>query len=214
MIKKVKVKFGLVLGGIFVLINLLGQDRYDYHTDTLTYNQYLSADWDALYDSVRVAEKDGLDFYYLQLRGAFAAFHTQRYAQAEDYFNNAEDFQSASDIINEYHYLSALYAGHQLAMIERYAYLSAEAKRRIKDPKRRLLEFVNLESGFNYNVDFKGLQKADIDNGYNVYGERILLKNLTYNGLKMSHGLVPWLTLSHGFQWLNLKKRTTDLWNR
>lgn len=206
MLKKITVKLGIILLGINVFINVAGQGRYDYHTDTLTYSQYLSADWEALYDSVKVAEKEGIDFYYLQLRVAFAAFHTQRYARAEDYFNSAESLQAASDLINEYHYLSTLYAGHRLAMIERYAHLSVEAKNRYKNPKRKAVETLTVESGFNNNANFKDLQKTEIDNGYKVYGERVLLKNLSYNGLKMSHGILPWLTLNHEFQWLHLNK--------
>ncbi|MDA3853230.1 MAG: hypothetical protein PF444_03185, partial [Bacteroidales bacterium] len=175
MLKKVAVKLAFFLLGISVFINVAGQDRYDHHTDTLTYSQYLSADWEALYASVKVAEKEGFDFYYLQLRGAFAAFHTQRYARAEDYFNRAESFRAASDLINEYHYLSALYAGHRLAKIERYSHLSVEAKNRYKNPKRKSVETLTVESGFNSNADFKDLQKIEIDKGYKVYGERILL---------------------------------------
>ena len=155
---------------------------------------------------MKVAEKEGVDFYYLHLRGAFSAFHTQRYARAEAYFDKAGDFQSASALVNEYHYLSALYAGHRLAMIERYLHLSLEAKERYQSPKPKPIETLTVESGFNHNADFKDLHKTEIDKEYNVYGERILLKNLIYNGLKMSHGIVPWLTINHGFQWLHLNR--------
>lgn len=197
---------------IFFLLFLMGfvrlsaQEKYDYHTDTLTYSLYMEGDWEALFDSARLAEKHNISFYYLELRGAFAAFNTQRYERALQKFDVAESYQKGDAVVAEYHYLSALYAGHRLAQIERYEYLSEEAKSRYKDPKRNVVEMLAIESGYNHNSDFKTLQDTEVHEGTDIYGERILLKNLSYNSLKLSHGVLPYLTLNHSFQLINLNK--------
>lgn len=201
-----------IFKGIFLLLlfcaslTVRSQSNYDYHTDTLTYSQYLRANWEALYDSARIAEKQGVDFYYLHLRTAFAAYYTARYSQAVAYFNAAEQLQKGDVVVNEFHYLSALYGGQRLEMIKRYALLSEEAKERYIDPRRKVIETLTLEQGYNINSDYDELKNDELHAGYELYGERILLKSVNYTSLQMSHGLFPAVTLSHAIHFINLNK--------
>lgn len=199
-------RFGFLFAFMIGYLSIIAQGHYDYYTDTLTYSQYMKADWKSLYDSVKVADKQGVSFYYYELRAAFAAFHTQRYERAIERFSKAESFQKGDAIVNEYYYLSALYSGQRLAQIDRYQHLSEEAKMRYRNPQRKAVELVAIEIGYNFNTDYSTLNESSIYEIEDIYSERILLKDLRNNSLKLSHGILSFLTLNHSLHYVTLYK--------
>lgn len=185
---------------------LLAEEKYDFKTDTLTYGQYVRKEWKALYKSVELAEKDGFSFYYLHLRGAFAAFYTQRYSKAVDYFEKAKLQNTGDDLVKQYYHLSALYAGERLAVIQSYNDLPLHVQKSYNNPSPKIIEDLYLESGCNVNSDFESLKNAPIEGGYSIYGEQALLKHIAHYRLGLRHSILPSLIVKHSLTQINLSK--------
>lgn len=88
-----------------------GQELTFIQVDTTTYNQYLRGDWKALTVTGREALDAGIDYYYLQMRIAYAWFSMGRYRQAIKYYRNALSHNSGDPIANEYLYYAYKYSG-------------------------------------------------------------------------------------------------------
>ncbi|MCA1746414.1 MAG: hypothetical protein LC655_01860, partial [Bacteroidales bacterium] len=87
-----------------------GQELTFIQVDTTTYNQYLRGDWKELTISGREALDAGIDYYYLQMRMAYAWFSMGRYRQAINYYRNALGHNSGDPIANEYLYYAYKYS--------------------------------------------------------------------------------------------------------
>lgn len=90
---------------------IYGQQLNFLQVDTLTYNQYLREEWPQLIESGKTALENDINYYYLQMRIAYAYFSLEKYRQAIAYYNNALDFSSSDPLASEYLYYSYLYSG-------------------------------------------------------------------------------------------------------
>lgn len=190
----------------FIFASSWGQERYDFSTDTLTYNQYLRADWKALSQSVQSANKRGISFYYLALRGGFAAFYTGNYNQSVEYFELANRQNPPDDVEKEYYYLATLYAGKRIASIKAYNNLPKTVQVRYADPNPKIIESISLESGYSMNNDYNTLFAQAFDGGFGIYSERILMKDITHYSVGVTHSLSPATTINQSFTQIKLNK--------
>lgn len=102
---------------IFIILFLssiqsYAQQKLNFRTvDTTTYQQYLRGDWKELIQSGNEALDQGINYYYLQMRIAYAHFSRQSYRRATKYYKNALKFNGKDPTANEYLYYSYLYSG-------------------------------------------------------------------------------------------------------
>jgi hypothetical protein len=93
---------------------LFGQEKPTFiSVDTSTYNLYLRGEWEELAKSGRLALKQGIDYYYLEMRIAYALYMKGKYRLAQKYYKRALKFNSTDELANEYLYYSYLNAGQQ-----------------------------------------------------------------------------------------------------
>ncbi len=198
----------IILLLIFVT-NIKAQNTYNYSIDTITYNQYLNGKWEELFESVTKANTSGVSFYYLTLRGAFAAYYTQHYSKAVTMFRQAEQQQPLNYTAKEIHHLSAIYAGMELEQIRTYDSLPATTKPNYKNPHHKLFESVCVESGINTNNNFNNIinTKPNVNNA--LYAERNLHKQTLYNGIILTNSINKKLKLIQSFQYIYVSRATS-----
>ena len=93
-------------------MNLAAQEKLSYiEVDTSTYQQYLRGEWKTLIHSGKDALDQGINYYYLQMRIAYAYFMRQQYRTAIKYYRNALEFNSKDHVANEYLYYCYLFSG-------------------------------------------------------------------------------------------------------
>jgi len=79
--------------------------------DTITYQQLLNQDWDALIETGNRALAAGIDFYYLRYRLGIAWYEKKNYHKAAVHFDKAFRMSSEDDLLREYLYFSYVFAG-------------------------------------------------------------------------------------------------------
>ncbi len=98
----------LFLGGLQVSAQ---QSMSFLEVDTTTYQQYLESDWKGLIKTGKEAIDQGFNYYYLQMRIAYAHYSRQEYRSAITYYKNALKLNSIDPVANEYLYYCYLYSG-------------------------------------------------------------------------------------------------------
>ncbi len=81
-----------------------------FQADVATYRHYLTGQWDSLLITGNKALNDGVDFYYLRLRMAYASYSLADYRTAVWHYERAARFQPPDSITREYLYYSCLLA--------------------------------------------------------------------------------------------------------
>ena len=88
-----------------------GQELSFRQVDTTTYSQYLRGDWKGLIETGKQALENDINYYYLQMRMAYACFSLEQYRKAAHYYKQALQFNRTDAIANEYLYYSYSYGG-------------------------------------------------------------------------------------------------------
>ncbi len=71
------------------------QDQVNFQTiDSITYNQYLNADWKDLLATGKNSIDNGLDYYYLRMRMGWARYSQGNYRKAIKHYEKALNFNS------------------------------------------------------------------------------------------------------------------------
>lgn len=199
-----KMKY-LIISSILIMvgINSIAQSHYEAGIDSLSLRLYNEERWEDLFQLVENAQNKEIEFYYLDLRGALAAFHTQRYFKASDYFKQAQNYKRGNDYIREIQYLSALYAQMPLRTLKAYEALSDEAQTRYSAPKYKAIEYVGLLGGFNLNSDYNQMSAFESEG---VYSDRILFNKLNYTDLYSGHHISPRWQIHQTLERLDIQK--------
>ena len=93
-------------------LSLSAQQKLSFRlVDTTTYQQYLRGDWKGIIQMGNDALNQEINYYYLQMRIAYAHFMRQEYRTAIKYYNNALELSSKDPVAHEYLYYSFLYSG-------------------------------------------------------------------------------------------------------
>lgn len=102
----------IILISIFLSGSLAFSQQLNFiQVDTTTYGQYLRGDWKALLESGKEALDSDFDYYYLQMRIAYACFSLGKYRQAIKYYKNALKHNSRDHVAHEYLYYAYKYGG-------------------------------------------------------------------------------------------------------
>jgi hypothetical protein len=79
--------------------------------DTSTYRAYLEKDWDRIIHLGKEATDNGIDYYYLRLRIAYAYFMKSLYSMAVPHYKKALEFSTDDATALEYLYYCYRYSG-------------------------------------------------------------------------------------------------------
>ena len=102
---------------LFLLISSVssfGQSNIDFATvDAKTYSFYQNAQWDSLIVLGKKAQRQGVDYYYLNYRMAVAYFYKENYKLASHFFQKALDYNSEArndEFFAELYHLALVYS--------------------------------------------------------------------------------------------------------
>lgn len=149
--------------------------------DLISYDLYQRAQWRQLARYGKAATSAGFDFYYLNLRTGIAAFKLGKWREAEKWLLRAIAQYTEDAVAREYLYWVYLEMGRPIEAARALALLPDEAKKRIGDDPRKLLETVLLEGGARLT------NKPDTAHTFQYYG------------VGMGHRLSPALRFYHAY---------------
>jgi hypothetical protein len=172
--------------------------KYNYSIDTLSFKLYQSGDWKAL---VQIAEKNKeINFYYYDLRIAFAFYNRGDFRQALQWFNRAESLAKESPEVAGMHYQSALYSG---ALFE--AQRISKLYPQFNFEKSKLLRYISADAGISKNTSYNELINQDLA-ATGQDATRLVTQNFNYQNLYLGHQISPSLSISEAFGLLTLNK--------
>ncbi len=120
---------------IFCSLAVSAQQTMNFRqVDTTTYQQYLRGDWSELLKTGKEGLDQGISYYYLQMRIAYAHYMREEYRAAIKYYKNALEFNSKDPVANEFLYNCYLYSGRSNDALLQTKALSASQKNEIGIP--------------------------------------------------------------------------------
>lgn len=167
------------------------------YMDSLSYSQYLSADWDAVIKTSKLAFHNGIDYYYMRMRAGIAYYENHSYFQAEKQFKKAEKFNNYDKINKEYIYYSKLFSGKQKGASLYYNSKKEFLKDKLNISEKSLSSFTtDIVYRFPLQSDYGSLINDSELTGLN--GSYLLTKNMMLANFKLVHKLNKNLDLIHG----------------
>ncbi len=176
---------------------LHGQHLNFIQVDTLTYNQYLRADWKGLIKSGKAALDNEINYYYLQMRIAYAYFSMEKYRQSASYYKNALKFNSSDPIAFEYLYYSYKYAGRDNDALAIVSSLTDQQQQAMGiNIKSKLVSF-----GLGYASSFSNASELqnDIIDGTTIRVDGVQKASIGLNapGIQLSHRIGKRVIIRH-----------------
>lgn len=144
-------------------IKLSAQQVYSYPLlDSLTYNHYLSGNWDSVLYYGNIAIKHNIDYNYLRLRMGDAAIEKGKYPLAIKHFNKAIEYSPYNFYGKKQKNLVLRMMGKTDRANQMFMDFSPKLKRSLKKPS--IVEFVNFETGYLSSPNLND------DNNLNIMG--------------------------------------------
>ncbi len=145
--------------------------------DQKTYALYLKKDWKNLIKTGKKAERNGINFYYLDYRMGIAYFELKKYMKAIKYFEKLYAQNPKDATLQEYLYLSYLYAGRYSDARVLSLKMNPESKKRLNiRNKNYFINSVEIAGLYDIieNYEYKPDTNQDIEQkimtGLNWYG--------------------------------------------
>jgi hypothetical protein len=187
---------------------MFAQQEYEFRqVDSITFNAYLTGDWDKVLRTGKQAVKNEIDYYYLRQRMGIAYFSKGNYRAASRQFEAAANYNPGNAVTRNYLYYSLLYSGQYPE-----AYYSAvslnENMRKISDiPKQGVVRALYLETGpeFSNNFDDNALGKLPKEQ-YLQYQD--MYGNSYYTNLGIVMQIFPRMNLYAAYSNLIIEKKT------
>ncbi len=192
----------LFFAGVFSATGQVGwQSR-----DSLTYQLYLSKDWQPLLREVNASLNEGIDFYYLRVRAGVAAYELKKYRQAADHFARAFRWYQQDEFLNYWYYSALVRAGRFDEASYLTASLSDNFLYRMQIRKGNLLNGVIAEAQITDNANYSELiHESPVNSGsYVLY--RNIPREQFYYGVGLEHQVSSRWLLFHGVSKLSIHK--------
>ncbi|NPA44075.1 MAG: tetratricopeptide repeat protein [Chlorobi bacterium] len=167
--------------------------------DKITYKQYINKDWKNLVKTGKDALKEGIDFYYLQVRMGIAYYELKNYAKAIKYFERAYYSDYENELVQEYLYYSYIFMG-------RYGDargLAGTFKRKLKErlgisAENPLISSLSIITKHDFNEDYQ-YNPSDFE----VVNQQTILNQSFYN-INLLHLLGDYASIYHGYSNLRI----------
>jgi hypothetical protein len=167
------------------------------YVDSVTYQLYLDEAWQELVRVGKTALENNIDYYYLQMRIAYASYAMGRYRRATKYYKNALGHNSRDPFANEYLYYAYSYGGRSHDALRQTRNLSA-----IQKSSMGINDSVSFVAfGLNYawsGADVAAIQEKIVSNTDVLNpGTQKATRAMHYAGAYFSHRLGTGLVLDH-----------------
>lgn len=204
------VTFFLLLG-----LNTSAQKKLNFiEVDKTSYELFQQQKWNELIDYSAEARKQGIDFFYLQVRTGIAYYNLKKYRISSKWFLKAWKNDQSFEWLQEYLYYSLVYGG-QAAEASKYAVKFTPQMQKKVGFKKSKLTRLALEAGYSTNPDFEQLKEIDLKTEANLgedYGEAYFLKNYHFESIDLSHQVSPGFYLNHNFTFLSSNREEQVDW--
>jgi len=182
--------------------------------DQRSYALFQEKKWPELIQFSEEARKQGIDFFYLQLRTGIAWYNQGKYRNAAPWFLKAYTSDNSFDWLQEYVYYSLVFSGRSLEAVKYAPYFSDALKKKIGFQEIGVTRLA-YEAGYSYNPDFENLKTRAFSTEVNLgenYGEGYFLKNYNFHSLDLSHRVAPNFTLNHNLTYIGVNRETVADW--
>lgn len=115
--------------------------------DSLSYAQFNAGDWDGLIETAKLAEKNNIDFKWLQQRVGYAYFVKKQYYKSMRHYEKALDYDD-DEISRLYLYYNGVYTGRTAFARFQASQLSEITLKEVNEKQYRLIDAVDLEYSY------------------------------------------------------------------
>lgn len=148
--------------------------------DSLSFYQYSHAQWDNLIETNHQAEKNNIDYFYLNLRVGIAYFNKKMFSRAEKYLSKANQQNSADETTKYYLYYAALETNNYFQMSKIHQDVFGDSTKITK-----AFASINFDAGIKFSSD------------------KTIAGNLTNLSVGLSHLPLKNLTIYQSFTSIN-----------
>lgn len=208
-------RIGLI--GLFIvfLIVVKAQEKLNYaEVDKQSYQLFLEEKWPELIKFSSEARKQGIDFFYLQVRTGIAWYNQGKYRNAAPWFLKAYANDKSFEWLQEYVYYSLVFSGRKMEAVK-YAPLFSDAMKKKIGFEETGLTRIAYETGYSFNQDFEDLKTRAFSTEANLgedYGEGYFLKNYSFHSFDLSHRVGPNFTLNHNLSYIGVNREAIVDW--
>jgi len=208
-------RIGLLGLFMFFLFVAKAQEKLNYaEVDKQSYQLFLEGKWPELIQFSEEARKQGIDFFYLQVRTGIAWYNLGKYRNAAPWFLKAYANDKSFEWLQEYVYYSLVFSGRQVEAVKYAPFFSDEMKKKIGFQNIGVTRLA-FETGYSFNQDFDNLKTRAFSTEVNLgedYGEGYFLKNYTFQSLDLSHRVAPNFTLNHNLTYFGVNREAIVDW--
>jgi hypothetical protein len=182
--------------------------------DQKTFQLFQEKKWSELIQYSDEARKQGIDFFYLQVRTGIAWYNQGKYRNAASRFLKAYETDQSFDWLQEYVYYSLIFSGRELEAYKYFPSFSTAEQAKI-GIRKNALTHLGYEFGYSSNPDFESLKTRDFSTETNLgedYGEGYFLKDYSFNSLDVSHRLGQNLTINHNLTYYSANREAIVDW--
>jgi hypothetical protein len=184
--------------------------NYSEQADRVTANLFQYRQWKALIKEGKKALKNDIDFYALRYRMGVAYFERENYMKAIVHFNKTLAYYPADTIVMDYIYWSYILANRKQEadkfLQDHKQSLSYGLKSKLKNKFIRNA-LVLMGPVLSNNKSKNGNINPARQGAY--YGEITLINNSYYVGASLTHSLFKKMTITHGYQFLDIERTQT-----
>lgn len=137
---------------LLVAVRVEAQEQITLKTaDSITYQCFLTGNWDKLFETAGLALAQGIDFKRLRQRMGYAYFVKANYFASQKQYEKALEFDEYDPDTREYLYYCGLNTGNVAYARFHAGKLSAEAKKRLRIKAFNPVASIDMEYNYKYN---------------------------------------------------------------
>jgi hypothetical protein len=145
-----RTKLLIILGILYLHLNTNGQTLNYQSVDSITYLQYVNAQWDNLLITGKQANKEGISYRNLSLRMGLAAFTLHNYSKAILHYKKALNFYSYDADASNYITACNLYLNRQELATFTARKLEKNMQKDLLVSYPKIIKTVDLEGGLKF----------------------------------------------------------------
>ncbi len=208
-------RIGVTCFFLFLLFAVSAQTQLNFiEVDKKSYELYERQKWEELIDYSTQVRKQGIDFFYLQVRTAIAWYNLKKYRNSAEWFLKGWENGKSFEWYQEYLYYSLVFSGRGIEALKYADEFLPPLIKKIGYATKKLSS-VALEGGFSFNPDLTAQTETSLKEKANTgenYGEAYYLKNYHFESIDLSHQVAPGIILIHNFTFLGIKRKEQVDW--
>jgi hypothetical protein len=208
-------RIGLISIFIIFLADVHAQEKLNFaEVDKRSYELFEEKKWTELIQFSEEARKQGIDFFYLDVRTGIAWYNQGKYRNAAPWFLKAYANDKSFEWLQEYVYYSLIFSGRQTEAVKYAPYFSDELKKKIGFHEIGVTRLA-YETGYSFNPDFESQKTRAFSTEVNLgedYGEGYFLKNYSFHSFDLSHRVAPNFSLNHNLTYIGVNREAVIDW--